>query len=254
MFFDPPETKDFDKTRRKTDGVGLSILAQTERYWRSQVASGLVPKRSDIDPSGVTAALPNMMIFERIAPGMARVRLAGQKLTEVFGMDVRGMPASILVSPDNREALGAQIEAVFAGPAIVEVPLTMARGWGRKPAQARLLLLPLRDHFGDITRAMAVLALDSSVPTGGRQRFEIDKSGAFRCTLMPIPTAMTKPRVTADRRAPVGLPDQPVVLPIRPKLPPFGVVDGGKPRRSLAVKDVLSNETRPPLQLVVSND
>ena len=250
MFFDRTSTG-FGKSRtgrRADDRADLRILKHAETYWRSLVGTARVPKRSDIDPSALGEALPNTMILERVAPGMARVRLAGQFLNQIFDMDVRGMPASILVAPGSRKALGAQIEALFAGPAIVEVPLQLNRSWGRKTLSARLLMMPLTDGYGRVNRAMAVLVVDDAANVQGHTRFDIAEDGAFRCTVLPKPAEGAAKVPGADRRRPLSSPTLQEVLPVRSPLPLFGIVEGGTDRTNRR------EEPRPALRLVVDND
>ncbi|MEM1421046.1 MAG: PAS domain-containing protein, partial [Pseudomonadota bacterium] len=56
---------------------GLSLV---EAYWEGLRAGRLVPRRADVDPRGIDQALEYSFILERIAPGMARFRLAGMHL------------------------------------------------------------------------------------------------------------------------------------------------------------------------------
>ena len=64
-----------------------------------------VPMRSDVDPRGIERSLEHAFILERIAPQMARFRLAGMHLTDLMGMEVRGMPTTALFAPAARAAL-----------------------------------------------------------------------------------------------------------------------------------------------------
>lgn len=264
MFFDTPSFRSENggsSVGRGRIGADLQPLVEAERYWRKIGKNGQPPRRSDLDPRQLGFALPATMILERVAPGIARVRLAGQGLNQLFGMDLRGMPASILVSPSNREALGAQVEAMFAGPAIVEIPLHFPRSWGRRPVAGRLLLLPLTDDSGQVNRALGVLAAREELPTGGQQRFEIDAQGAFRCTLIPRPHKVrpTRRRTdTAPAPAPVRqrnvdpspIPTREASSMARPghRIKPFTLIEGG------VVRANTTDEPRPQLKLVVSND
>ena len=67
-----------------------SLLWQMEAYWRALPRSQIVPRRSDIDPRGVENLLRHAIILERVAPGVARFRIAGQHLSDLTGMEVRG--------------------------------------------------------------------------------------------------------------------------------------------------------------------
>ena len=262
MFFDT-SMSGFGPRRRRSDRRDLKLLSQVETYWHSLAQDGQIPKRSDIDPVDLGDALSHTMIFERVEPGMARVRLAGQALNQIFGMDVRGMPASILVSPASRKAFGTHIEALFSGPSIVELPLQLARGWGRKPVTARLLMMPLCDGFAEPTRAIAVLALDgASMNAQGANRFELIPDGAYRTQVVPHATAVkpsqdpsTWAHTRPDRRKP-ALETSHDITPARPTArstrPLFSVVDGGSDVAKLLGAEI--KEPRPTLRLVISND
>ena len=108
-------------------GAGSSLIAQVEAYWSDQRKDALVPTRADINPRGIEAALPNAFVLERVAPGIARFRLAGGHLCDLMGMDVRGMPITTMMDVDARVALVTPLEAVFKKPAISKISLLSAR-------------------------------------------------------------------------------------------------------------------------------
>ncbi len=60
-------------------------LSQVEAYWEGLRQGRDVPMRSDIDPRGIEDALEYAFILERIAPGLARLRVAGSHLSDVMG-------------------------------------------------------------------------------------------------------------------------------------------------------------------------
>ena len=64
--------------RRLGNGQSLSPLHQAEAYWTAIGGTGTVPRRSDLDPRGLGNILDQTFLLERIAPGLARVRLAGR--------------------------------------------------------------------------------------------------------------------------------------------------------------------------------
>ncbi len=247
MFFDQRPIRPKHKhsgIRSKNNGKSRNdmwMLAKVEEYWRSLIGTRQVPLRSDIDPSRLGDALQRSMIIERIAPGHARVRMAGQWINQTLGMDARGMPASVLVAPESRMVFGGQIEAAFAGPAIVEIPLELSRGWARKALAGRMMILPLADEDERITRALAIVATEGSPMTGSYPRFEVDHNGAFRCAVMPRALREGPPVPGADRRAAPA-------AAVR-ALPLFSVIEGdGTP----AVKSDPAGD-RPALRVVVNN-
>ena len=148
------------------------VLAEVRAYWEALRNDRPVPKRSEIDPRGIERALENTFLLERIAPGMARFRLAGMHLNDLMGMEVRGMPLTSFFTPAGREQLTLILETVFAGPGIVELSLLGERGIGKPVLEAKLLILPLRSDLGDITRALG--CLESFGPIGREpRRFDI---------------------------------------------------------------------------------
>lgn len=85
-------------TDHRTD-IGFSALNQVESYWEALRGTRMMPKRSEIDPRGIESALEYTFILERIAPGMARLRIAGSHLSDLMGMEVRGMPLTSFITP-----------------------------------------------------------------------------------------------------------------------------------------------------------
>ncbi|MFN3642257.1 MAG: PAS domain-containing protein [Gemmobacter sp.] len=145
---------------RRAAAVIPPEFAQLEAYWAALRVGGAIPPRSAIEPRGIAGLLDRTVLIERIAPCIARIRLAGMALVDLMGMDLRGMPVSALIAPDAREAVGAAIEAVFSGPARGDLLLEGERGIGRPALAGRLLLLPLIGRSGLVDRAIGVMVLD----------------------------------------------------------------------------------------------
>lgn len=146
--------------------VGQSLLESLESYWRELRGRNPLPARKAICPSRIDDVLPDAFVMERVAPGIARLRVCGHRLTDVLGVDGRGMPLSALFRPTSQSAIGAYVEQVFCEPAIVELPLRLSRGLLRAPLTGRLLILPLTDGRGDVTRAIGALVVDGVFQKG----------------------------------------------------------------------------------------
>ena len=169
-------------------------IQRVEAYWESLRRGRLVPLRSEVDPRGLTGVLENAFVLERIAPGLARFRVAGSQFTRIMGMEVRGMPISAAFTPDGRSKLSEALEAVFAEPACVSLDCTTETGIGRPPLAARLLLLPLRCDLGDVSRVLGALALDGEI---GRTPRRLSVAGIEHRTLTGYAEAPVAPtRVT----------------------------------------------------------
>lgn len=153
-------------------GGALSPLRQAEAYWTALRRGDDVPSRSQIDPRGLENILSNTFILERIAPGIARFRLAGSLVNEMAGMEVRGMPVTAFFTTDARKQLSNAMEHMFDTPAVVELELQIEAPRLSKPREARMLLLPLRSDLGDISRVLGVLVADEAASVTS-QRFSI---------------------------------------------------------------------------------
>jgi hypothetical protein len=171
----------------------FAMLAEVRAYWEGLRHDGALPRRDEIDPRGIAGALENTFLLERVAPGIARFRLAGMQLHDLMGMDVRGMPLSSLYEPLGRTRLAEALEGVFAGPATLEVWLEAERGIGRPALEGRMLLLPLTAARGDTDLALGCLAMHGAIGRAPR-RFAI--AGVLS---EKIERRGAEPRRSADR-------------------------------------------------------
>lgn len=135
-------------------------IAQIEGYWHGLRTDGDLPRRSDIDPRGIEGALEHAFVLERIAPGIARFRIAGQHINALMGMEVRGMPISSLFTAEARPRLIQLLEKVFSAPQIVEIPLKAGTTRGRQKIDARILMLPLLGEDGQVSRVLGAIVAD----------------------------------------------------------------------------------------------
>ncbi|MBW6417191.1 PAS domain-containing protein [Celeribacter sp. PS-C1] len=156
---------------RRND-IHFPALKTVEAYWEGLRNGRPVPARAEVDPRGMQSALEFAFILERIAPGVARFRLAGMHLTDLMGMEVRGMPLTAMFVPESRAKLSEALEAVFETPQITVITLKAERGIGRGAMDAQLLLCPLKSDLGDVNRVLGCLQSKGEI---GRQprRFEV---------------------------------------------------------------------------------
>ncbi|MEM6656704.1 MAG: PAS domain-containing protein [Pseudomonadota bacterium] len=159
---------------RFDSGRSLSPIRQAEAYWTALLADHDVPMRSQIDPRGLENVLEYTFILERIAPGLARFRLAGSHLNKLAGMEVRGMPLTAFFEPDARADVTEALEKVFSTPAIVELGLVSSGGLGRARMQSRMIMLPLKSDLGDVSRVLGVMVSDGAIGPTPRRFFVAD--------------------------------------------------------------------------------
>lgn len=153
-------------------GTRFRAQTQVETYWNALRGPHGVPKRSDIDPRGIENALEYAFILEKIAPGLARLRIAGSHLSDVMGMEVRGMPISSFISPTGRKGFAETLEKITSVPAIARLDLSAETGIGKPPLAAKMLLLPLQSDFGDINRILGCFETQGEIRRAPR-RFNI---------------------------------------------------------------------------------
>ncbi|WP_432256203.1 PAS domain-containing protein [Limimaricola sp. AA108-03] len=168
-----------------TGNDAAARLTQLERYWRSLALRGLPPSRDEIDPDRIGAALPGAFVLDRIAPGQARLRVAGRALCEVVGTEARGLPLSRLFRRADHVRLSALLERCFAELHPCRVPLLADGGSGRIGG---LALLPLRHRLGAAPQMIGALLHD--LPPGRTRRFGL--AGPARIGAPPLQTRDTR--------------------------------------------------------------
>jgi len=152
----------FPGTERKTMTLH-SPLQQVRAYWEGLRDGTALPRREAIDPRGLSGALEQVFLIERVAPGIARLRLAGAQLQEVLGMEVRGMPLFALFEPAARARLGQALEGLFTAPAVLDLWLEAERGIGRPALRGRMLLLPVCGNRDEPGLALGCLCIEGQI-------------------------------------------------------------------------------------------
>ena len=226
----------FDPSHRQTEAATMTqdvlmtnptALHELESYWASLPRSRGVPMRKDVDPVAMSGLLEDSFILERVAPGVARIRVAGRNIGRLIGVEPRGLPLTAAFLPQARAAMGQHLEAAFTSPALVELALEAPRAVGQPRLDGRILLLPLRDDHGRVSRLLGVLVMSGIRGLGGR-RFVVPDKAAVR--VEPIVG------LHAVQAAPAPL------APVKQQM-----------RSSLALPRNKKAEDMPALRLVVSN-
>ncbi len=144
----------FPSGRDCNDRVIMDLL----RYWESLRAGRIAPARSEIDPRQIKSALKHTFILEFDPIGGIRFQLAGEKICALMGMDLRGMPAYSLIDISDRQEFEHTLHTMTRKPEIVEYRLSGNCGGEHSPT-ARMLLLPMQDADGNITRVLGGLSV-----------------------------------------------------------------------------------------------
>ncbi len=147
-------------------------LGKVEAYWEGLRNGRVMPARAEVDPRGIAEVLHHAFVLEKVAPGVARIRLAGLHLNDLMAMEVRGMPITAMFLPEARRELQRVIAEVMDSPAVVRLTLGSDKGFTRPPLDGQMMLLPLRDAHGHATRILGVLETRGQIGRGPR-RFSI---------------------------------------------------------------------------------
>ena len=180
--------------------AGYGPLAQVEASWEALRGNRVMPCRSDIDPRGIESALAHAFILERIAPGVARLRIAGSHLRDLMGMEVRGMPVTSFFTTAARPLAVEALEAVFQQPSQTTLHLASAAAYQRPALEGRMLLLPLKSDLGDVSRALGCLVVVGE-PGRTPRRFDLthqESRGLLGGQRTPL--SETSDAATIDRR------------------------------------------------------
>ena len=162
-----------------------AILRNLEGYWQSLRTAQTLPARNDLAPHLIDAALPHAFILHRVAPGVARIRVAGQRIHDFLRMDARGMPFSILFGPASRDQLSNLVETAFIRPAIIAAELTAPAQMMRAPLKADMIMLPMVDDQGVTSRILGGIVTDGVI--GSKQRrFDLATGAALRIEPLPV--------------------------------------------------------------------
>ncbi len=149
--------------------VLFPALGKVEAYWEALRDGRAMPARAEVDPRGIADALEFAFVLESVAPGIARFRLAGMHLNDLMAMEVRGMPITAMFLPEARRELQQVIQSVLDTPAVVRLTLGSDKGLTRPPLDGQMMLLPLRDAHGQVTRILGALETRGRIGRGPRR-------------------------------------------------------------------------------------
>ncbi|WP_184149946.1 PAS domain-containing protein [Amaricoccus macauensis] len=161
------------------------MLSSLRTYWDRLRAGRIAPYRAEIDPRQFEQALENMFIVEKLAPDNLRIRLAGMKICEMMGMEVRGMQPSCLIDEPDRTRFGRLVNLVMSEPAVVELSLSAQNRAGTY--RASMLMMPLRSDFGDINRVIGCTSGGGEI-FAAPLAFQIDEVAVSPVEPGPAPT------------------------------------------------------------------
>jgi hypothetical protein len=129
---------------------------QLYAYWDRLRNGRPAPARCEIEPAKIPALLSETFIAESTSDDDYRFRLAGTRICQQFGRELRGTDLLGLWADDDREALAHLLRAVCTDAAV---------GYGNFRAYARVdrkvnfefLLLPLTPRSGNVNQVLGAI-------------------------------------------------------------------------------------------------
>lgn len=127
-------------------------------YWNDVRGSRTTPpRRFEINPGRIAAILPSTFILERDDADTYRFRLAGTRVCEIFGAELRGTNFLTGWTPADRSALVRHLAALSKQGA-VEIIHMEAAPVARASTPFEMLLLPLRHTSDAIDRILGAFS------------------------------------------------------------------------------------------------
>jgi hypothetical protein len=129
-------------------------------YWNELRAGRIAPKRLEIEPSRIGAILAETFMLERMGRAGYVYRLAGTRLCEVFGTELRGSDLLDGWSAADRAVLARHLAATCEHGAVTLLTLE-ARADAARRVELEAILLPLMHPnvtIGRVIGAMSALA------------------------------------------------------------------------------------------------
>jgi hypothetical protein len=122
-------------------------------YWDKVRGDRVTPRRFEIEPARIASILPDTFILERLDAETFRYRLAGTRVCDMFGFELRGSNFFDGWSPEDRLSLIRHLVAV-AKQGAVELIHLEAAPISRLSVPFEILLLPLRHNGENIDRVL----------------------------------------------------------------------------------------------------
>jgi len=158
------------------------VLIELLRHWEALRGADTVPSRSALDPRQIENVLEHAFILEESGDGQPRFRIAGMTISELMGMEVRGMPAVSLIAEQDRPRFAGIMQRLLQKPEIVELSLVTE---GRGPVP--MLMLPLRNDKGAVNRILGCLVATPPVATPCRLTIQSAKSTRIVASAAALP-------------------------------------------------------------------
>lgn len=132
------------------------------QYWERIRGANAAPVRRDVDPCAIGSILPDLFILEMGKDGRPLFRLAGTRICNGFGRELRGTRFADLWVPPQRDSIQMDISDVMSDEAPMVAQVT-ATSLGGQSMVMEMAVLPMRSNGTGSDRAIGALSVDHRV-------------------------------------------------------------------------------------------
>jgi hypothetical protein len=144
-----------------TDLMQQRTLQTLYGYWNEVRAGRLAPQRLEIEPSRIAGILSETFMLERIDAASYQYRLAGTRLCEMFGSELRGRNFLDGWSEADRQVLARDLGTVCEQGAVAVISLEGSND-SRHRLELEAVLLPLVHAGHKIGRIIGAMSATST--------------------------------------------------------------------------------------------
>lgn len=193
-------------------------------YWNELRAGRIAPRRLEIEPSRIAGVLCETFMLERVNALAYPYRLAGTRLCELFGSELRGSDFLTGWRESDHAVLAHELALVCDQGAVLTLEIE-AKASPRYILQFEAILLPLLHTGSSIGRIIGAMSLCSPMPLLSAERPLLRRLMRHEL-IWPDGRPALRDRSTVS--APLPAPQPPAELsPMRAR-PRLRVLDGGR--------------------------
>ena len=130
-------------------------------YWNDLRSGRIAPGRLEIEPSRISATLPETFMLERTDPGSYHYRLAGTRLCEIFGTELRGTNLLAGWTASDRTAIAASLKSTCEQGAVTVLTIEAGADMVRR-VQLEVIMLPLMHANNTMERVIGAMSVLTS--------------------------------------------------------------------------------------------
>lgn len=153
----------WEESGMPNEAIDEPRLAEALAYWDRKRGDRVMPRRADIDPTEITALLPNLRLTEVLDGGTRyRYRLVGTAIVAAYGVESTGRYLDELCG-ERRDFVEGLYRAVCDRRRPLYAKTAYLGPW-QAPNIASRVMAPLSEDGETVNMVLAVLTFDGQQP------------------------------------------------------------------------------------------